>query len=103
MAYAIVNGIRIHYEVTGAGDAALLLNGLGAPAASWALQVKALAPHFRVVTLDNRGVGESDLPPDPVYTTAGSRRSSSGFSTCFLCMSWHGCCFTTPSIRCWRR
>jgi 3-oxoadipate enol-lactonase len=70
MAYAIVNGIRIHYEVTGAGDAVLLLNGLGSPAVSWALQVKAFAPHFRVVTLDNRGVGESDLPPDPVYTTA---------------------------------
>ena len=70
MAYAIVNGIRLHYDVTGAGDPVLLLNGLGSPAVSWALQVKAMAPHFRVVTLDNRGVGESDLPPDPVYTTA---------------------------------
>ena len=70
MAYAIVNGIRIHYEVAGAGDPVLLVNGLGSPAVSWSLQVKALAPHFRVVTLDNRGVGESDLPPDPAYTTA---------------------------------
>src|SRR5216117_1508490 len=70
MAYAIVNGIRVHYDVSGDGPPVLLISGLGAPAASWALQVKALAPHFRVVTLDNRGVGESDLPPDPVYTTA---------------------------------
>jgi pimeloyl-ACP methyl ester carboxylesterase len=31
--------------------------------------VKALAAHFRVVTFDNRGVGETDLPPEPVYTT----------------------------------
>jgi pimeloyl-ACP methyl ester carboxylesterase len=57
MAYAIVNGIRIHDEVTGTGDPVLLVNGLGSPAASWALQVKALTPHFRAVTLDNRGMG----------------------------------------------
>ena len=70
MAYAIVNGIRLHYEVTGEGPPVLLISGLGAPAVGWALQVQALAPHFRVVTFDNRGIGESDLPPDPVYTTA---------------------------------
>ena len=70
MAYAIVNGIRLHYETTGEGPPVLLVNGLGAPAVGWALQVKALAPHFRVVTFDNRGIGETDLPPDPVYTTA---------------------------------
>lgn len=69
MAYAIVNGIRVHYEVTGGGPPVLLISGLGAPAVGWALQVKALEPHFQVVTFDNRGVGESDLPPDPVYTT----------------------------------
>ena len=68
MAYGIVNGIRVHYDVVGEGDAVLLVNGLGSPAAGWALQVKALAPHFRVVTFDNRGIGESDLPPDPVYS-----------------------------------
>jgi pimeloyl-ACP methyl ester carboxylesterase len=34
------------------------------------LQVKAFSPSFTVVTLDNRGVGETDLPPDPVYSTA---------------------------------
>ena len=69
MAYTIVNGIRFHYDVTGDGPAVLLVNGLGSPAASWALQVKALAPQFRVITFDNRGVGETDLPPDPVYAT----------------------------------
>jgi len=70
MAYAIVNGIRVHYDVSGDGPPVLLISGLGAPAIGWALQVKALAPHFRVVTFDNRGVGESDLPADPMYTTA---------------------------------
>jgi len=47
----------------------LLINGLSAPAVNWALQAKALARHFQVVVFDNRGVGETDLPPEPVYTT----------------------------------
>lgn len=70
MPYAIINRIRMHYEVAGHGDAVLMINGLAAPAAHWALQVKALAPHYQVVTFDNRGVGETDLPPEPVYTMA---------------------------------
>ncbi len=70
MPFAIVNKIRMHYEVAGAGDPVLMINGLSAPAVNWALQVKALAPHFRVVTFDNRGVGETDLSPEPMYPTA---------------------------------
>jgi pimeloyl-ACP methyl ester carboxylesterase len=70
MPYAIINRIRMHYETTGQGDPVLMINGLSAPAANWALQAKALAAHFQVVTFDNRGVGETDLPGDPVYTMA---------------------------------
>ncbi len=69
MPYAIINRIRMHYEVSGQGAPVLMINGLSAPAVNWALQAKALAPHFQVVTFDNRGVGETDLPPEPVYTT----------------------------------
>ncbi len=69
MPYAIINKIRMHYEVSGQGAPVLMINGLSAPAVNWALQAKALAPHFQVVTFDNRGVGETDLPPEPVYTT----------------------------------
>ncbi len=69
MPYAIINKIRVHYEVSGQGDPVLLISGLSAPAANWALQAKALAQHFTVVTFDNRGVGETDLPPEPIYTT----------------------------------
>jgi 3-oxoadipate enol-lactonase len=70
MAYAIINGIRMHYELTGIGDPVILLAGLSMPGAIWGPQVKALSPHFQVLTLDNRGVGETDLPPEPVYTMA---------------------------------
>jgi 3-oxoadipate enol-lactonase len=69
MPYAIINKIRMHYEVLGQGDPVLLISGLSAPAAHWALQARALAQHFTVVTFDNRGVGETDLPPEPIYTT----------------------------------
>src|SRR3989442_10273658 len=68
MPYAIINNIRMHFGVSGKGDPVLLINGLSAPAASWALQAKALAPHFTVVTFDNRGVGETDLPGEPMYS-----------------------------------
>jgi pimeloyl-ACP methyl ester carboxylesterase len=70
VAFATINKIRVHYEEAGEGDPVLMINGLSAPAANWALQVRALSQHFRVVTFDNRGVGETELPPDPVYTTA---------------------------------
>ncbi|MBI1846231.1 MAG: alpha/beta fold hydrolase [Candidatus Rokubacteria bacterium] len=70
MPYAVINKIRMHYEVAGRGDPILMINDLSAPAAHWGLQISALEPHFQVITFDNRGVGQSDLPPEPVYTTA---------------------------------
>ena len=70
MPYAVINKIRMHYETAGQGAPVLLINGLSAPSVGWVLQVKALAPHFQVVTFDNRGVGETDLPSEPVYSTA---------------------------------
>lgn len=69
MPFAVINDMRVRYEVSGKGDPVLMINGLSAPHVSWALQAKALSPHFTVVTFDNRGVGETDLPPEPMYTT----------------------------------
>lgn len=69
MPFAIINKVRMHYEVYGTGDPVLMINGLSGPAVNWQLQVRDLAPHFQVITFDNRGVGETDLPPDPMYTT----------------------------------
>ena len=78
MAVAVVNKIRIHYDVAGEGDAVLLVNGLSAPSVNWVLQVKALAPHFTVITFDNRGVGETELPADPVYPMAQMADDAAG-------------------------
>jgi len=62
-----VNGIGIHYEEEGRGEPLLLISGLGANRLSWAPAVPMLRDTFRCITFDNRGVGESDVPPGP-YT-----------------------------------
>src|SRR2546428_13464512 len=41
--------------------------GFGGDHLAWAFQVRALAEHYRVVTFDNRGAGQSDAP-EPPYT-----------------------------------
>ena len=69
MPHASVNGIRLYYEEHGTadGDPLLLIPGTGSHSGSWAVLLPALA-RFRVIALDNRGAGRSDVPPGP-YTT----------------------------------
>lgn len=60
------DSLRIQYQVAGeAGSPVVLIMGLGLPAAGWAAQVEAFAPHHRVLTFDNRGVGGTGSPPGP--------------------------------------
>lgn len=63
------NGITLYYETHGAEDAPvlLLINGVGQWHAAWWRNVGPLSEHFRVVTFDNRGIGDSDKP-DEAYT-----------------------------------
>ena len=70
MPHATLNGARLHYEVYGQGDPVLLVSGLGGAAIGWLLQVKDLSARYQVITLDNRGVGESEVPDLPAYPTA---------------------------------
>lgn len=78
MPHATIDGVRFHYETAGDGDAVLLISGLSAPSVGWAYQVKALAPSYRVVTFDNRGVGETDLAPGLEYPTARMADDAAG-------------------------
>lgn len=63
----IVNdGVKIHYDVRGAGDPLLMVMGLGSSSATWPpTLVDELARSFRVITYDNRGTGLSDKPDVP--------------------------------------
>ncbi len=61
------DGTRIAYALAGPRDAEplLMIHGLGADARGWALQKRALSSRFRLVMVDNRGVGRSDKPDGP--------------------------------------
>src|SRR3982074_3518573 len=67
MSTADVNGISINYELEGDGPETLVLvNGLADELESWGYQTPALLEAgFRVLSFDNRGVGESDKPAGP--------------------------------------
>lgn len=63
--------IEINYRDEGSGDQTILLvNGLGDELGTWSAQVPDfLDAGYRVVSFDNRGVGQSSMPAGP-YTTA---------------------------------
>ena len=56
--FADVNGISLRYEVSGSGEPVVLLGGFGANAGFWEPMLEEL-DGFRVVTMDNRGVGNT--------------------------------------------
>jgi pimeloyl-ACP methyl ester carboxylesterase len=53
------------FELQGDGSAVVLIHGLGLNRAMWQWQLPALVPHFRVVTYDLLGHGESAKPTGP--------------------------------------
>ena len=61
--------MNIKWESTGEGSPLLLIQGLGYGRWGWEPIVPGLAARHRVVSFDNRGIGESDKPPGP-YTAA---------------------------------
>jgi pimeloyl-ACP methyl ester carboxylesterase/predicted glycosyltransferase len=64
--YVVRDGVRVYYEVFGAGTPTVLLMPTWPILHSrfWKLQVPYLAQHYRVLTFDPRGNGRSDRPPD---------------------------------------
>jgi aminoacrylate hydrolase len=61
-----VGDAEIHVEVTGSGPDLLLVAGLGGRGAFWNKQIQPFAEHFRVITFDHRGCGNS-TPDKVVY------------------------------------
>jgi pimeloyl-ACP methyl ester carboxylesterase/predicted glycosyltransferase len=61
------DGVKVFYEVYGAGDPAIVFPPLDAIVHSraWKAQLPYLAHDHRVVTIDPRGNGRSDRPTDP--------------------------------------
>src|SRR5690348_15088242 len=61
MPFATSNSAKIHYSVKGQAPRTLLLiMGLGGHASEWGdTFLDALAAHYRVLTMDNRGIAQS--------------------------------------------
>lgn len=61
------NDIELYYETHGEGKPLVLISGLGYSLWQWHKMVPFLDEHFKVITFDNRGVGQSEKPAGP-YT-----------------------------------
>jgi pimeloyl-ACP methyl ester carboxylesterase len=60
-----VNDINLYYEIHGRGQPLVLILGLASEVTDTEWLVTALAEHYRVLVLDNRGAGRSDKPDKP--------------------------------------
>jgi pimeloyl-ACP methyl ester carboxylesterase len=67
MPVATINGIEINYKLEGDGaETIVLINGLADDLETWAFQMEDfLGAGYRVLRLDNRGVGASSKPAGP--------------------------------------
>jgi pimeloyl-ACP methyl ester carboxylesterase len=66
--YAPLDNFRIHYRSAGSGPTTLIfVHGWGCDLNLWRLQAEALAPHARLLLMDQPGHGSSDAPDIP-YT-----------------------------------
>jgi len=59
------DGVRLHYELHGAGEPVLLIMGLASNAFGWHRTIPWLAARYEAIAFDNRGTGRSDVPPAP--------------------------------------
>lgn len=71
-------GLTINYEEQGEGEPLLLIPYLAADHACYAFQLPAYTEHFRCISVDLPGSGESDTPAGP-YSTEGYADQLAGF------------------------
>lgn len=66
MPYASNQGLRIHYQVEGAGPPLVLQHGSASSISAWYQNgcVSSLKDHYQLVLIDARGHGSSDKPHD---------------------------------------
>jgi len=57
--------IETYYEIHGEGEPLIFIHGLGSSGQDWAYQVEFFSPHYRVITYDARGHGQTDKAPGP--------------------------------------
>lgn len=70
MPHLRTTGARVHYQRRGSGPAVLMLQGVGVIGEGWRPQVDALADRFTLITIDNRGIGRSEITDGPLTIEA---------------------------------
>ena len=62
----IKNGdVKIYYDVRGEGEPLFLIMGWGGNSDSWYHQLDILSKSYKLILIDNRGVGRSSKPDYP--------------------------------------
>ena len=56
------DGWKIRYIDVGNGEPVVLIHGLGESIESWKFQIPELSKYFRIIALDLRGFGKSEIP-----------------------------------------
>ena len=72
MPHASVNGVRLFYQLSGAGEPVVLIPGLGLDHTYFRYAIPELERHFQVLAYDPRGTGQSDRPPGEYSATLWS-------------------------------
>jgi 3-oxoadipate enol-lactonase len=70
MPFANNRGTKIYWDERGTGAPVLMIMGLGYASCMWHRTRPVLSNSYRTIAFDNRGVGQSDVPPGP-YSMAG--------------------------------
>lgn len=59
--FAAVNGVKLHYQITGVGASVVLVHSGITDSRSWEPQLPAFTKKYRVLSYDMRGFGQSDI------------------------------------------
>jgi pimeloyl-ACP methyl ester carboxylesterase len=78
MPYARLKDVSLYYEETGSGEPLLLISGQSSDHHAWDDVRDDYAARYRVIVYDHRGLGESDKPLAPPYTTRGFTHDAVG-------------------------
>ena len=62
--YAVLNGVRLYYEIYGEGDPLILLHGNGGNIEGMKYQIEYFSKYYKVIVMDCRGRGKSELGKD---------------------------------------
>ena len=65
MRFRLNNGLAIGYKTRGLGPPILLIPSIGCPKEFWDPVTAELESHYRVIAIEVRGHGDSDVPPTP--------------------------------------